>query len=319
MNQKIKISLYAILIIGAAVFGALFYSSYKSANKPLESANYSLTNSTSAVTNLASPSTNVVAETNRADQTNQAVSSAQTNTNSANVSATNAAPEPIKMPTTLPTAAQPVQGRSTMIGYFAAFLAMAIFLGLLIARDISEYFGNRSVEFMFNDEGTGIKDPDYEEAEQEWANGNHLEAIRLMREYLQKNPRSQGVALRIAEIYEKDLKNNLAAALEYEEVLKFKLAPERWGWGAIHLCNLYSKMEKTDQAVALLHRIVNEYGQTAAAKKARERLGMVEAVDEQSGDGDLPESAQADPQKPADAEEKSLPASNLPPGFRPKK
>ena len=317
MNQKIKLGLYAALILGAAVFGALFYSSYKSANKSPDPTDYSPTNLTSAGTNGAGQSTNITAQTNLADTTNQASSPAQTNTNSL---ATNAASEPIKTPTAVSTAAQPVQGRSSMIGYFAAFLAMAIFLGLLIARDISEYFGNRSVEFMFNDEGTGIKDPDYEVAEQEWANGNHLEAIRLMREYLQKNPRSQGVALRIAEIYEKDLRNNLAAALEYEEVLKCKLPPERWGWGAIHLCNLYSKMEKTDQAVALLHRIVNEYGQTAAAKKARERLGMFEPVVEESPGAGLPDSVSSEtPTNPADAEEKPSPASNLPPGFRPKK
>ena len=56
-----------------------------------------------------------------------------------------------------------------------------------------------------------------------------------MREYLLKNPREQHVSLRIAEIYEKDLANPLAAALEYEEVLKQKLPAERWGWAAIHL------------------------------------------------------------------------------------
>src|SRR6266540_2284702 len=94
-----------------------------------------------------------------------------------------------------------------------------------------------------------------------WADGHHLEAIRLMREYLQKNPREQHVALRIAEIYEKDLQNYLAAALEYEEVLKHKLPPERWGWAAVHLCNLYtSKLNHSDKAIILLQRIVTEYG-----------------------------------------------------------
>ena len=60
-----------------------------------------------------------------------------------------------------------------------------------------------------------------------------------MRDYYNKNPREVHVALRIAEIYEKDLNNHLAAALEYEEVLKKKLPAERWGWAAIHLVNLY--------------------------------------------------------------------------------
>jgi predicted Zn-dependent protease len=171
---------------------------------------------------------------------------------------------------------------------------------------------------MFNDEGTGIKNPEYEEAEQAWANGQHLDAIRMMREYLTKNPREQYVALRIAEIYEKDLKNDLAAALEYEEVLKHKLPPQRWGWAAIHLCNLYFKLHKTDNAVALLRRIVNEYGETPAAEKARKRLALFETSGEEALDGDLPEGAELPP-KPVKVEEKQDPNSKLPPGFRPKK
>ena len=308
MNPKIKIGLYAVLIIAAAIFAGLFYSSYKSA--PSASAeNNALTKITSEVTNTAPANLNTA--------TNIATNApAPANTN---VATTNLVAEPKIVPPAVITAKQPAQGRSGMIGYLCAFLAVAIFLGLLIARDISEYFGNRSVQFMFNDEGEGIKNPEYEEAEQEWANGHHLEAVRLMRAYLVNNPREQGVALRIAEIYEKDLKNNLAAALEYEEVLKHKLQPERWGWAAIHLCNLYSKMGKTSEAVALLHRIVAEFGQTPAAEKARKRLAMFETVGEEGLDGDLPDSIQGAPPKPAAPEEKPRPASNLPPGFRPKK
>ena len=121
-----------------------------------------------------------------------------------------------------------------------------------------------------------MTNPGYDEAEQVWADGDHLEAIRLMRDYLAKNPREQHVALRIAEIYEKDLKNALAAALEYEEVLTKKLPPERWAWAAIHLCNLYYKINKADKAFLLLKRIDAEYGQTAAAEKARKRLALIE-------------------------------------------
>ncbi len=119
---------------------------------------------------------------------------------------------------------------------------------------------------------------------------------------------------------------NFAAALEYEEVLKHKLPAERWGWAAIHLCNLYSKLNKAEQSVALLHRIVAEYGETAAAKKARKRLALFETVGDTELLGtDLPE----DPNAPAvetakpsakiDAKKKQEPESNLPPGFRPKK
>jgi hypothetical protein len=130
-----------------------------------------------------------------------------------------------------------------------------------------------------------------------------------MRDYLKRHPREQYVALRIAEVYETDLRNYLAAALEYEEVLKKRLPPERWGWAAIHLANLSSgKLNKTEEATKLLRRIVDEYGQTAAAKKARERLGLPEPVAVVAMPAPEPE-----PEKKPES-----PPGNLPPGFRPK-
>jgi hypothetical protein len=162
-----------------------------------------------------------------------------------------------------------------------------------------------------------MKDPDYDEAEAEWTNGNHLEAIRMMREYLKKNPREQHAALRIAEIYEKDLNNYLAAALEYEEVLTKKLAPERWGWAAIHLCNLYFKLDKEDKAVALLKRIDTEYGQTAAAEKARKRLEQMNiptSVDAAAAEAVAAEEA-AEASKAVEEDK----GPKLPPGFTLKK
>ena len=100
--------------------------------------------------------------------------------------------------------------------------------------------------------------------------------------------------------------NPLAAALEYEEVLKQKLAPERWGWAAIHLCNLYLKLDQHDKSVALLRRIDSEYGETAAAEKARKRLedlGLATPIEEP-----LPQVVEAPSSGP-----------KLPPGFTLKK
>jgi predicted Zn-dependent protease len=198
------------------------------------------------------------------------------------------------------------------------FLLSLIGLGLLIASDVSHYFGNKALTVLYNDEGEGVARPEYEAAEQVWANGDHLEAIRLMRDYLNKNPREQYVALRIAEIYEKDLNNNLAAALEYEEVLTKKLPPDRWGWAAIHLCNLYFKLNQEQKGYDLLRRIVNEYGQTPAAEKARKRLEQVDGVAmvENGTEGQVEA-----PERPPPRTETEPPpsSSNLPPGFRPKK
>ena len=148
---------------------------------------------------------------------------------------------------------------------------------------------------------------------------------------------------RIAEIYEKDLNNHLAAALEYEEFLKQKLPPERWAWAAIHLVNLYyGKLDKPDQGLALLWRIHREYGKTQAAAKARKRLNQIDpdfAVEQARLDREAAEAAaggEAEDESEVDIVEPqggytrspSAPAweppadddsSNLPKGFRPKK
>ena len=173
----------------------------------------------------------------------------------------------------------------------AAFLGLA----LLAARDVSKFLETRAERLVSGDFGEAMSGAEYEQAEQAWGKGEYLEAIQLLREYHQKRPRQVHVCIRIAEIYEQDMGNYLAAALEYEEVIKHRLPPERWGWAAIHLANLYSgKLNKPDQAIALLKRIVHEQGGTAAARKARERLiaqGIMEETPPSSADpadGDLP-------------------------------
>jgi len=201
----------------------------------------------------------------------------------------------------------PAQTNYHLGAWGAGMMLSLVGLGLLVANDLSYFFSGRAMRVIYNEEGEGVANPDYEKAEEQWANGNFLDAIQLLRDYLKINPREQHVALRIAEIYEKDLLNYLAAALEYEEVLKQKLPPERWGWAAVHLCNLYtSKLNQSDKAILLLQRIVTEYGETAAADKARKRLAQLE------GEGvELPAvelAAEPTPQP-----------SSLPPGFAPKK
>ena len=203
--------------------------------------------------------------------------------------------------------AVPAQTNYHLGAWGAGLVLSLVGLGLLLANDLSHFFSGRAMKVLYNEEGEGVANPDYEKAEEEWAKGNFLDAIQVMRDYLKLNPREQHVALRIAEIYEKDLENHLAAALEYEEVLKQKLPPERWGWAAVHLCNLYtSKLNQSDKAILLLQRIVAEYGETAAAEKARKRLTQLE------------EEGVALPQVEMPAEPAPQ-ASNLPPGFAPKK
>jgi TolA-binding protein len=288
MNPKLRLLLYVLLLGCMAAFATGFYVIYHAPQAPVTSPR----------------STNVVAVTNPVVSTNPA---AATNAIAPTNQAIVAPAEPDEDLTLRRSSGKMGRLTAYAIGMFFTLIGLA----LLISQDISRYLAQRVDNFIFNDNLEGVKDPEYEEAERVWSSGQHLEAIQLMRDYLKRHPREQYVALRIAEIYEGDLRNYLAAALEYEEVLKKRLPAERWGWAAIHLANLYSgKLNKTEQATALLRRIVDEYGQTAAAKKARERLGLPEPVAEVAQPAPAPEpTPQAKPEAPA---------SNLPPGFRPK-
>jgi TolA-binding protein len=340
MNMKFKLAAYAVLLLLAAWFGWGFYSSYTTVTR--ESAAAATNDTPSAVT------TNPVGATNSASPPASAADSS-TNTagqNGVEASNTVAAPANQEAKTSAPPVrtnvaagatapasppAHAVQG--TTIAYLAALVGALIGLGLLITHDATQFLGGVAVDALLDAEGEGMREPEYEKAEQAWAHGKHLEAVEMLRDFLKKNPRAQYAALRIAEIYEKDLRNPLAAALEYEEVLKQKLPAERWGWAAVHLCNLYSKLGQQDKAKELLQRIADEYPQTAAAKKARSHLGLPEPEPEpitkagstetaaEPGESVTPpgkkQPAPAAPAPPAPPA--PPPKSSLPPGFRPKK
>ena len=244
-------------------------------------------------------------------------------------------------------AAGPAPAASTppgsAVGHLAVLVGAVVVLGLLATYDLTHYMGSRAINYLFDDLGEGERDPEYERAEQTWVNGKHLEAIEMMREYLKKNPREQFVAIRIAEIYEKDLNNYVAASLELEEVLKKRLPAERWGRNAIHLCNIYSRMGQQDKMRALLERIARDYPKTSAAKKARRSLGLPEPQQEEEAPAAAPPEPAAE-QAPDEAQVFDLdemiaaadketasqppeaapgtppptapPKSSLPPGFR---
>lgn len=331
MSSSVKVTLYALLVLIASVsgyfalttFGAMMsragertseLESIEPERRPaVEAEPASATNN--EATNQVIGATNTLT-----DLTNVPPGAVATNTNTVTLAETNSAATSLTASAEAPAATTTQKTRPQPIGsnhlglWTALFLGSLIGLGFLIASDVSHYLGNRTLKALYNDEGEGQQNPEYDKAEEMWASGNHLEAVKMMREYLAANPREQHVAIRIAEIYEKDLKNNLAAALEYEEVLKHKLPAERWGWAAIHLCNLYFRLNQEQKGFTLLRRIVNEYPNTAAAEKARTRLEQVDGSIPSEPMPDAPASTALREQPPA-----AGPATNLPPGFRPKK
>lgn len=314
MKPGVKILLYIALVVATSISGYYFFHNFGKLFEGDKTTHQSAAPVEAVSTNQepVAPDTNAVAVavTNPPPATNiitgQPLEPVATN------AVVKAEEPPVAPPPAVAPAPPPAQGRSRIGLWTGCFFICIIGLGGLIAWDISSYMGTKSLRLLYNDEGEGLKDPEYDQAEQVWADGQPLEAIRMMRDYLNKNPRELHVSLRIAEIYEKDLNNFLAAALEYEEVLKKKLPDERWGWAAIHLCNLYFKLGQEIKGFALLQRIVKEYGETQAAEKARKRLAEVDP-------GLLAEAAPSTEPEVKEAPAPEPPKSNLPPGFRPKK
>lgn len=336
MTNPVKITLYVVLAILAGISGFFAFKEWNAVmNRPIpevseleriEPENPPPENSTVQTnpdvatniteTNAVSSGSGLTGETNEAatlgepGATNQPPAEAPARGKEENLEDVD-----LSVPTALGgrTGADRKQSR---IGLWSGvFLLSVVGLAILIGLDVAHFFGSRTIKFLYNEDAVGVANPEYEAAEQVWAHGDHLEAIRMMREYLQKHPRDQFVALRIAEIYEKDLGNFLAAALEYEEVLKHKLQPDRWGWAAIHLCNLYFKLNQEEKAFALLRRLVKEHPNVAAAEKARKRLEQVDAPTAMTEE--IATESQVKPNQPQPAADE--PKSNLPPGFRPKK
>ena len=163
-----------------------------------------------------------------------------------------------------------------MMTYFSGMLAVLIVFALLVARDVSHLAGERVAGGYVTKSTKSRKADMYEEAEAIWADGAYIDAIDSFRDYLKVFPDEYHVHKRIAEIYEKDLLSFRAAAMEYEEMLEMDIPKTRWGWVAIHLCNLYSgKLEDSGRALALLQRVADECGDTPPALKARERLAKI--------------------------------------------
>jgi tetratricopeptide (TPR) repeat protein len=165
--------------------------------------------------------------------------------------------------------------RTRMIACLGLFILSLIVLGLIVAFEVTKFIRVRAEGWMLQAGPPTEPVPELQEAERLRASGEPLDAIRLLREYLQANPYELYAMSRIAEIYRYDLKNDLAAALEYEELIKHKLPADQWAWSALHLAKLYGRLNELEKSVALLERIDNEYGHTVAGRRAKKALEQV--------------------------------------------
>ena len=295
MNLPWRIALYVVLAVAAVFFTQRFFASV---NRDMQriAARYETSDTDAAAPEAVIGGTNEV----KADgETNAGAAGGGT------LGATTTGAAGTNRPARASAPAATAAGSSRKGLYAALALFSVISLGLMVGREVSAYVGHRVQREIYGEASEPVGDRDYDEAEQVWADGDHLEAIRLLREFLKKKPNKLHAAFRIAEIYEKDLGNNLAAALEYEEILKHRFDRQRWAWAAIHLVNLYYRLDQPEKADALLQRIAEEYSDTDAAVKARQRLGWAEPSEAAV--------AEAAPETAAPAAEEGF---KLPPGFR---
>jgi TolA-binding protein len=312
MNAQVKLGLYVITVLGTLIFGTLFVSVWRQSQSPPASVAQTVAEPESPPPvalpdSPAEAGTNALATTDATDTTNAPAE------NNLKQAANERSPESEPLPEGTLTATRGL-GRVLLWG----LLATASLVGLvgLGAYDLSQFAGQRATETLFDDQGEDVTATTYEQVEAAYGNGDYLEAIRLLRTVLEETPKAVHAKIRIAEIYEKDLNNPLAAALEFEEVIQGHLDPERKSWTMIHLVNLYNRLDKPQTAVAMLQRVAAEYPDTPAAAKARDRLS--------SAGFELPDPAPASevsPSSPPTSPESSSrnASSGLPPGFRPKR
>ncbi len=319
MRTQVKLGLYVVTVLGTLLFGSLFLRTWRAAEAgPAASATAprkpSSPTAKQAATNAPTlAGTNAQAATGTVTATNAvtgATPPATTNAPDTEVAPPSEAgvreptPEEEAVPTRT-TLGPKSRGLGRMVIWGLLAVVSVVALGCLVAYDVSQYAAHRATRVLFNDDPGELEESAYEVIEKVHTGGDFLEAVRLLRDFLKENPRAAHAQIRIAEIYEKDLNNPLAAALEYEEVLKLRLEPERRGWTCIHLVNLYNRMDKPERAVAMLQRIVVECPDTPAATKARERLATAGI--------EIPDPATQAPDRPPEDDGSS---PGLPKGFR---
>src|SRR6266446_5220167 len=73
--------------------------------------------------------------------------------------------------------------KSSMMGYGVGFFCVVVALGLIGAYDIVHLVGDKTEELLLTDAEEESHDPEYLQAEQVRADGDPLEAIRLLRDY----------------------------------------------------------------------------------------------------------------------------------------
>ena len=183
-------------------------------------------------------------------------------------------------------------GRSyfQLLGFTLGFAVGLLGLGLVAAQDFGHLLKfklGREVSYL---DARSERNAQCERAEALVLKGDAHGAIQVLHAVLQQHPQHLHSALRVAELYDKELHDFPRAAQHYEAALALKFPPEQWGWIAIRLANLYSgPLKQPLPALALIRRLAAEHPGTKAGGKALQRLGKISGAgfDPEAGGKDL--------------------------------
>ena len=163
-----------------------------------------------------------------------------------------------------------------LLGFTLGFAAAVLVLGFVVAQDFGHLLKFRLGKEVSYVDARSERNAHAERAEQLALKGDHLGAIQVLQAVLKQHPQHLHSALRIAELYDKELHDFPRAALHYEAALTLKFPPEQWGWIAIRLANLYSgPLKQPLPALALIRRLAAEQPGTKAGAKALQRLARI--------------------------------------------
>lgn len=158
---------------------------------------------------------------------------------------------------------------------FSVYLISGAALAVFVAWDVSRFLGGLAGQLFWGGGRIASITPAWWKAERLCKEQQPLEAIRILRDYLNAHPRHWGVAVRIAEIYQHEIKDPLPAALEYEELLQQRLPKKARAELLLRLAACQLLRHRSEDSAANLRQVIAEFPDSAAAKKAARRLARL--------------------------------------------
>lgn len=173
------------------------------------------------------------------------------------------------------TAAGSTPDASRAYALFALYLLAGAVLAIFAAWDAAHFFGDMAGRLFWSGGRIASLTPAWWRAERLCKERQPLDAIRVLRDYLNTHPRQWRISVRIAEIYQHEIEDALPAALEYEELLKQRLPDTARAEITLRLAACYLLLHRPDDSAAKLREVIETFPRTPAAEKAERRLARM--------------------------------------------